>query len=161
MNTTTRIALGISLACILLVVGWMSSPVAVTADPLPPRPTLTPHPSLTPQAMGGSGREGYIELDVPTHQIALWTVVEWQDNFGNWHAVEGWQGTLDEINSAGIGRKVWWVSGSDMGKKLFRWQVYQSRNGQLLVTSHPFELPHYNGEVVRVQATLQPQEAAQ
>ncbi len=156
MNTMTRIILGISLACTLLVVGWMSSPVVVTADPLPPRPTLTPRPGPTPQAMGGSAREGYIELDVPTRQITLWTVVEWQDGLGDWHAVEGWQGTLDEINSAGIGRKVWWVSGSDMGKKLFRWQVYQSRNGQLLVTSGLFELPHYNGEVVRVQVTLQP-----
>jgi hypothetical protein len=156
MNATTRIALGISLACILLVVGWMSSPAAVTADPLPPRPTLTPRPSLTPQEIGGAQRGGYIELDVPTRQITLWTVVEWQDGFGNWHAVEGWQGTLDEINSAGIGRKVWWVSGGDMGKKPFRWHVYQSQNGQLLTTSRSFELPHYSGEIVRVQVTLQP-----
>jgi len=155
MKIIIRIAIGLGLTCLVLAVAALASPTQLAAQGLPPRPTLTPQP--TPTAASSAQTEGaLIELYVPTRQMTLWTVVEWQDSLGGWHTVEGWQGILDEINSADMGRKVWWVSRAEMGKGPFRWQVYQSQNGPLLVTSRLFDLPHYNGEIVRIQVTLEP-----
>jgi hypothetical protein len=41
-----------------------------------------------------------------------------------------------------------------MGLRSFRWLVYQGPGGRLLATSRTFDLPRYNGEVVRVEVTL-------
>jgi hypothetical protein len=67
----------------------------------------------------------------------LWTVVEWQDAFGDWHEVEGWRGALDEV-ARGEGRKVWWVSLDDLGKGPFRWTVCRRPAGRPLAHSKPF-----------------------
>jgi hypothetical protein len=157
MKATVQIAVGFSLACVLLVLACVSLPMQATAGSLPPRPTLTPNrttatPSSKDQEGGSIG--GSIELRVPTNQIVLWTVVQWQDTLGDWHTVQEWQGTLDEINAAGVGKKVWWVGQKEMGQKSFRWLVYENAGGRMLATSQSFDLPRYSGEVVRVEVTL-------
>ncbi len=105
----------------------------------PPRPTLTP----TPQSSTGS----YIELRVPTDNINLWTVVQWQDGEGNWHDVESWRGILDEIHEH-KGDKIWWVLPGEYGDGPCRWQVYDRAGGKLLATSHAFYLPTANRHVI-------------
>jgi hypothetical protein len=157
MKTTVQISVGFSLACVLLVLACMSLPVQATAGSLPPRPTLSPNPSPAPppsKDQEGSSIGGSIELHVPTNQIALWTVVQWQDTIGGWHTVQGWQGTLDEINATGLGKKVWRVGQNEMGQKSFRWLVYESAGGRMLATSQSFDLPCCSGEVVQVEITL-------
>jgi hypothetical protein len=72
----------------------------------------------------------------------LWTAVEWQDPEGNWHAVAGWQGTLDEVgveDGAVVGRKTWWVDEGNLGAGPFRWVV--RHQGEELGVSDPFSLP--------------------
>jgi len=85
----------------------------------------------------------------------LWTLVQWQDDKGAWYDVEGWQGTLDEVQD-GAGRKTWWVAKSDKGKGPFRWRVYRGQGGWLLATSEPFYLPGLNGGTVTVEVSLEP-----
>jgi hypothetical protein len=85
----------------------------------------------------------------------LWTVVEWQDAFGDWHEVEGWRGALDEV-ARGEGRKVWWVSLDDLGKGPFRWTVCRRPAGRPLAHSKPFHLPGTGEERVVVGVALGP-----
>ena len=107
--------------CILAAVSWLAAgatPAQQAATPTPPPPTWTPGPApvKTPQgaplpAAGWGG--GAIELQVRFGPAMLkyapeaWTVVQWQDAWGDWHDVEGWRGALDEVVSA-EGRKIWW-----------------------------------------------------
>lgn len=139
-------------------------PPRFTDTPTPtatPQPTSTPYPTPRPRLSGGQ-----IDLHVqfpPTwpwdsvHWQDVWTVVQWQDTWGNWHDVEGWQGTLDKVVSTEsgndgdvVGQKTWWVAESDLGKGPFRWTVYQSEGGQLIGASEPFQLPDFNGGVTAV-----------
>ncbi|TEU10265.1 MAG: hypothetical protein E3J21_26870 [Anaerolineales bacterium] len=92
-----------------------------------------------------------IELHVYPPQPGLWAIVQWQDSAGGWHDIEGWQGTLEEGH-----KQVWWVAPGIFGKGPFRWAIYQSRGGQLLVTSDSFYLPDSAGKKVRVGTTLSP-----
>jgi hypothetical protein len=78
-------------------------------------------------------------------------MVQWQDQAGNWHDVEGWQGTLETNHT-----KRWWVAARDFGKGSFRWVVAGSRGGRLLAGSVSFDLPDEAYEVVRVQVVLNP-----
>ena len=89
------------------------------------------------------------------HWQKVWTVVQWQDVQGNWHDVEGWRGSLDEI-VAGKGRKTWWVYQRDLGKGPFHWQVYLGEGSRLLATSEPFDLPSTAGAGVTVEMALAP-----
>ncbi len=130
--------------------------LSVRAD-LPPRPTPQPAP---PEA--GLARLASVELQVhfgqeeqARHWQEMWTVVEWQDAFGDWHEVEGWRGTFDEIVD-GKGRKVWWVYPRDLGTGPFRWTVYGSPSGRLLAHSKPFHLPDAMGQTSVVTVTLRP-----
>jgi hypothetical protein len=100
------------------------------------------------------------------HWQKLWTVVQWQDGMdwanleGDWHDVAGWQGELEEIaiGEVGevVGKRVWWVTEADLGKGLFRWQVYRGKGDVLLVTSEPFYLPDANGQTRVVEVSLAP-----
>lgn len=129
---------------------------------LPPRPTLPSKPSPGPTG-------GAIELHAQfpstwpwneTDWQDLWTIVQWQDNVGNWHTVVGWQGTFDmvKVSEGGevMGQKTWWVGASDLGKGPFRWQVYRGKGGLLVATSEPFDLPDAKGVVVIVEVSLVP-----
>ena len=115
-------------------------------------------PSPVPSASPGEGAlfsEGYIELYVLSNRADLWTVIQWQDHFGIWHNVEGWQGTPDEIEN-GKGRKTWWIGQANMETGPFRWLIYQSAQGRLLGRSSPFYLPGRVEQVVKVEVSLAP-----
>ncbi|CAG0930328.1 hypothetical protein TFLX_01660 [Thermoflexales bacterium] len=140
----------LGLACAALLIGLgMSTPTA-TAAPPPPRPTLTPTPILI---VPGQSVGSYIELRVPTDNLKLWTVVQWQDPQGRWHDVETWRGVLDEINQH-KGDKLWWVYPRDYGKGPFRWVIYDQPNGQMLAASRSFNLPGASNQHVIVEVTL-------
>ena len=128
-----------SVVGVLLLAAWPPS----SALALPPRPT--PEPKSIPRLLAGA----YIELHVSSAPAGLWTVVQWEDAFGDWHDVEGWRGTLDTDDN-----KVWWVDKSDLGKGPFRWVVTQ--NGELLATSESLYLPESVGETVEVLIVLPP-----
>jgi hypothetical protein len=84
----------------------------------------------------------------------LWTIVEWQDEYGRWQVVEGWQGTLDQVDG-GVGWKSWWLDGSLFGKGPFRWEVLTGQ-GYRLTLSEPFYLPINPWQVLVVPVTIQP-----
>jgi hypothetical protein len=87
-------------------------------------------------------------------------VVQWQDEWGYWQDVEGWQGELDQVKSdddgAVAGQKTWWVSMDDLGRGPFRWRVYRSRGGYLLATSDEFYLPAVSLDKLVVEVALAP-----
>jgi hypothetical protein len=85
----------------------------------------------------------------------LWVVVQWQDQSGEWHTVEGWQGTFDEFND-GISQKTWWVDRADFGKGPFHWVVYEGQGSRSLVESESFFLPQSTGRTVKVEVSLAP-----
>lgn len=141
-KTRVRFALMAVVICGMLIV------VAPVAYALPPRPTPAP---------GGPGasielrvQAGYVYL---SHWQDLWTVVQWQDAHGDWHDVEGWRGSLDEIVQ-GEGQKVWWVYQRDLNKGPFRWVVYEHVGGKRLASSEPFNLPQAPGQTTVTSVTL-------
>lgn len=151
----TIAAIGI---CTLLAA--VSLPPHTQAAPAgPPRPTPRPRPARAPAPIGAT-----IELRLqfsplwPRANIPwqdLWTVVQWQDGWGNWHDVEGWQGTPDGI-VGGEARKTWWLSCELVGQGPFRWVTYHARDGEPLATSEPFYLPDAAGQTVRIEVSLEP-----
>ncbi len=140
-------------------------------------PTLTPTPSATlpvtttpitrttpaasvPAAGPGAMIWLRVQCSAPcqaadVHWQELWTGVQWQDAAGNWHDVEGWRGPLDEVTK-GEGRKVWGLSEALYGAGPFRWVVYQSQQGEVLVASESFDLPDYTGKVSRITVEIGP-----
>jgi hypothetical protein len=149
------LALIVSVVITLLLVVLLILPIQVAQAKLPPRPT--------PKEESGFDASGApIELRVRFSQVEqarrwqeLWTVVQWQDTSGNWHDVEGWKGTLDEMVN-GEGRKVWWVFRADLGKGPFRWAVYRRPSGGLLAQTEVFSLPSADGQAVWITVTLKP-----
>jgi len=150
-------ALGIT--CVMLAIASLSpqaqaAPQAPVVPPaLPPRPT--PLPTLSPEQDRVLLYDSRIQLIVSPARAGLWTVVQWQDTFGNWHDVEGWRGTLDDVVGS-QGEQVWWVAQADRGAGPFRWLVYDRLAGSLLAKSEPFDLPQTSGQTVRVQVSLAP-----
>lgn len=145
MDIKQRLSVGCGLFVVaLLMMGlWQPAAQAGTLPP-PPRATLTP----TPHSSVGT----YIELRLPTDNINLWTVVQWQDRAGGWHDVESWQGVLDSIHEH-KGDKIWWVLPYSYGDGPCRWLVYDRAGGKLLATSRSFYLPVANQHVI-VEVTL-------
>ncbi len=79
----------------------------------------------------------------------MWAVVQWEDNAGVWHDVEGWQGPLDAD-----GRQRWWVEAKDFGTGPFRWAVIKGGDDQPVATSESFNLPRKASETVRIEVSL-------
>ena len=167
-KTHTFVARSIAVVCLIGAMALSASLAQAAPSALPPRPTPPGLPALPPRPVPGphsSSRTptgGYIELDVQLGQSwaegnvpwqALWTVVQWQDRAGEWHDVVGWQGSLDEANSAEC-KKVWWVAREDLDQGPFRWVVYRRRGGESLAQSESFDLPHKVGETVSVGISL-------
>jgi hypothetical protein len=142
-----------------------------TAGNLPPRPTRTPTPTSTPTptpavtppppgprpaedtAPDGASIELQIQLPpgLPISAASqLWTVVQWQDSSGRWHAVDGWQGTPDQV-AGGMATKAWWLPASLFDQGPFRWAVLEQLGGQRLSTSAPFSLPSQAGETLEIE----------
>jgi hypothetical protein len=145
----TRLMMVIGLLCGLVVMTWLAAPTRSAVQALPPRPTpATITPTAAPSSYVREG--GLIELHVQPARTGLWTLIQWQDARGQWHDVDGWQGTVDGAI------QIWWVAPRDFGKGPFRWQIYQSRGGRLLANSPSFSLPRHTGETVRVDVVLKP-----
>jgi len=150
-----------------------------TTEGLPPRPTRTPTPTMTPTPAPKPGPQptivpppssghaqapqgALIELRVrlapgfPAESAAgLWTVVQWQDSSGGWHAVEGWQGTPDLV-AGGAATKVWWLPAGLFGQGPFRWVVLDAPGGRRLGVSAEFSLPGRADERVQAEMALAP-----
>jgi len=149
-------ALIVAGVCVLLAVAVLPAyPQAALAGP--PRPTPRSRPASAPT---GATIALAIRFDPLWPQAGipwqdLWTVVQWQDGWGTWHDVAGWQGTPDGIVD-GEGRKVWWLSWELFGQGPFRWVIYRARGGDPLATSEPFHLPTAPGQSVRVDVAIGP-----
>lgn len=134
-----------------------ATPTSVSIDPT----ATVPKPPSVPAPSGG-----LIELRVQFPQDGidfqwqeLWTIVQWQDAFGYWHNVEGWQGSLDKVtgeNEMLVGRKTWWLASDLFGKGPFRWMVYRVQEGKLVAESESFYLPECAGRTVIVETALVP-----
>lgn len=174
------IALGLLAVLCAVGLALMTSPVQTTAqEPTPtlPEDTWTPGPPATkmplPTATLAGARapsapiNGRIELHAvfpaawpwsEAHWQDVCAVVQWQDAWGDWHDVEGWRGTLDDVSTDTdgkiVGHKTWWVAAKDLGKGPFRWQGHRCANGKLLATSAPFYLPGSQGMVEESQVQL-------
>lgn len=140
--------------CIVVLLSWpLSFARADEGGPqLPPRhpPPATPGPGNDDGDHGHNPPPGaYIELQTQAAPPEAWTKVQWQDQAGDWHEVEGWQGTLESG-----GNKRWWVAAKDFGRGPFRWVVMAGKGGQLLAFSAPFNLPGGSYEIVQVKVVL-------
>jgi hypothetical protein len=145
----------IALALVVVLLLGLSlalAPRSSEASPLP----LPTRPEDAP-AGGGDDDGGdkddqpvgaHIELHVPGAVEGTWTVVQWQDDDGNWHDIEGWRGQLDAS-----GRQKWWVAGKDFGTGPFRWQVIEGRESEVLATSASFDLPGHGGEMMVIEVS--------
>jgi hypothetical protein len=89
----------------------------------------------------------------------LWTVVQWQDQWGYWHDVDGWQGTLDKVyldDGKVMGAKMWWLYDSLLGAGPFRWAVFAGRTGKVMAKTDPFYLPTSEVQKLTVELQLSP-----
>ena len=84
-------------------------------------------------------------------------LVQWQDDRGGWHDIEGWQGSLDEVvtgeDGAVVGHKMWWVTHDDLGKGPFRWQICRDKQGAPIGTSETLDLPSQRHVTATVEVT--------
>lgn len=177
MRTNEGLVAALAVAAMVLLLAWSGIAASAgtsesemvvptsTRPPTPPLPTVTSPPR--PSKFTGTQRSGAVDLQVrfpsgwpwddPWQD--LWTVVQWQDNLGDWHDVLGWQGHLDdiEVGEAGhvVGEKRWWVAPADLGTGPFRWLVYQRQDGRLLATSASFHLPNVREESKAVEVLLE------
>jgi hypothetical protein len=150
------------LATGVLCVVVMSAVLPALAHPaaLPPRPTKP----AAKRAPAGATIELRVQFPETwpweeAHWQEVWTVVQWQDGWGDWHDVEGWRGNLDRLEEhAGAyeGRKAWWLSGDLFGKGPFRWQVFRHEGGTLVAQSEPFDLPDATSETLLIETAMQP-----
>ena len=142
-------------AAVLLAVSAIPTMAAVPSD-LPPRPTMTPLPVPGSSSTGATiALNAEFAADWSTsgrHWQDLWTAVEWQDEYGQWRDVAGWQGTLDQV-ADGVGDKSWWLDGSLFGKGPFRWVVY-NEYGYRLTISDRFYLPSAPWQVLVVPVQI-------
>lgn len=122
----------------LLWQGWTASPLQASSA-LPPRDE--PAPSQTDDDDDDDEPSGpvgaYIVLQLYGAPAGDWAVVQWQDATGNWHDVEGWQGSVK-----GEGTGPFWVAAKDFGTGPFRWAILTEPGGSVLKGSAPFDLPH-------------------
>ena len=175
-----RIKWGLFIILVLAVIGLFCAipPVRVPAqEPTPtyPRPTWTPGapatktPVPTPTPVpppDGALLELHLQFpnDWPWsthHWQEVWTVVQWQDGFGEWHDVDGWRGQPDGVwldeELTVFARKTWYVAKRDLGTGPFRWVAYTEGEGGEVIQaiSEPFDLPERRGLVVIVEAVIE------
>ncbi len=128
----------------LLIAGAVMMQAPEAAQALPPRPTPAP-----PSAANSDIPGGFILLSIDEDIHAAWTAVEWQDNDGDWHLVDGWRGSPDANSQVR-----WYVGHEHLGSGPFRWLLYDAPDGDLLATSETFTLPEYPRQTVEVEVSL-------
>jgi hypothetical protein len=95
---------------------WAAPP---QMPPRPPKPTPTRLPQTDNSShvsISASWASAFIHLNVVGGDVNTYTMIEWQDSRGNWHAVDGWRGTLED----GIWKR-WWLPSYLFGAGPFRW----------------------------------------
>ncbi len=93
------------------------------------------------------------------HWQELCTVVQWQDRWGYWHDVDGWQGTLDKVyldDGQVMGTKTWWVADTLFSEGPFRWLVNVDNGGKMMVSSDPFNMPDDGSQTMTLSVSLEP-----
>lgn len=140
----TVLRIGGMIAVALLALSWLGPALAAPLL-LPPRPTPMP-PSATLPAGGAIVLQ--VQGDLAAWP-ALWTLVEWEDEHGAWHPVEGWVGPLDTVTATG-GEKGWGIPPEYFGQGPFRWVIYTRQGGDRLMQSAAFLLPGQPGETTVV-----------
>ncbi len=143
MKLLRTIGLSIGIAGLLIAAfAALQTPKAVQA--LPPRPEpMTNNETPTP------AKGGFIVLTVDGAASDVWTTIQWQDDDGDWHLVDGWQGHTNAENEV-----KWYVAKDNLGSGPFRWLVYDESCGSLLARSDPFDLPGQSRQTVRVDVAL-------
>ncbi len=114
------------------------------------------------QSMKGA----FIELHLQPVRDGVWTEIQWMDAHGEWHTVDGWQGSLIEEDQV-----VRWYLGEELlDAGPFRWLVYEKNaytlsedptdggklvaTNKLLATSQPFYLPEEPGRTIKMEVEL-------
>lgn len=140
----------------LLIIPAVLAPAPADAmPPRPPRATATPTPPTAP-----SLERTLIVLKLslwpelaPDGWQTLWTGIQWQDAFGAWHDIAGWQGALDEA-FRGVGEKTWAVAHGHLGSGPYRWLVYARPGGEIVAASAPFYLPSAAGDIREIPVVI-------
>jgi hypothetical protein len=135
----------------------LSNPHVVSASPgLPPR--FTP----VPGAPSSDGSDvSYITAwincgegcEIDSSWQPLYTVVQWQDNDGVWHDVQGWQSQL-LVPEEQPAVQTWAVAPSHFGRGPFRWLVFDREMREVLGVSTTFYLPQTPNTAVSVEIDL-------
>lgn len=144
------------IALLTTLVLAFGSRTLLRAGELPPRPTPEPTPT-TPTTETSKAGESVASIALyatfpstwPWYQLhgqQLLTVVQWQDEDGVWHDVEGWRGGFHrfdvDADGSAVGITTWWLAEKDFGAGPFRWIVYRDADrAQRLVTGESFTLP--------------------
>ena len=129
-----------ALMLVLVVVGLMAIATPANSAGLPPRPK--PQPIIV---------GAYIKLIMEMAPAGAWTMVQWQNNLGGWHDVEGWQGTLDDTISI-----LWWVAPRDYDTGPFRWPIFDTDElDETLGISDSFDPPESDRELVEVEIRIE------
>lgn len=148
-----------ALLCAAALIALIPAAAQAGSPDLPPRPIpdLPPRPGGPTPAPAPEG--GLIELILhfdpslaPT--LVSWqTQVQWQDGLGEWHNVEGWRGTADELHND-WGRKSWWLDREHLGTGPFRWVIYSDGSEEPIKSSDKFFAPTGDGGITRTSMTL-------
>lgn len=115
----------------------------------PERETPTPTTITTAEAPVIDQPMGaYIRLQISPSNQVYWTEIEWQDDLGSWHRVNGWKGNTT------AGNVQWFVGPELFQAGPFRWLVFSEENGDFLVTTRQFCLPAYANEIMILAVNL-------
>jgi len=153
--------LAVCAGCAVVAVTFLLAPVyALPPRPYPETPTPLGEP-VDPSAGAQIQLRAQFSPTWPWHEVhwhEVWTVVQWQDQWGVWRDVQGWQGGLDdvEIEDGVVGLKTWWVGSSDIGRGPFRWVISLGEGGDSLGISEPFRLPDAQYVTMVVEVELAP-----
>ena len=127
---------------IVVIAGWLafSFPSSVSAE-LPPRP-IPPAQNPTTELKGAK-----IILSISLNSEAevtenTWTQVQWQDNSGTWHNVDGWGGQPTYNHDSHNYEVEWWLDKGHFAAGPFRWKILASKSDSNFAHySDPFYLP--------------------
>ena len=127
-----------------LLVGLVAAPAG--ASTLPPRA----EDAVVRNGDDDEDAEGaHIELRVQSGLGEVWTVVQWQDEMGRWHDVDGWRAQVEPDQAVN-----WWVAPEDSETGPYRWIVYHDQDRRAVVwASDLFYLPK-QGETLVVTTAV-------
>jgi hypothetical protein len=86
-----------------------------------------------------------ITLHAPDAPVGAAVDVQWRDETGAWHNVEGWQGQLATSAETGEPFIQWGVHSKDYGRGPFRWVISHPQTEAVIATSPRFFLPTGDG----------------